>query len=548
MYYSCGNLLKILYAILYIHMSHLSIIVPCFPPHIKYLNKLILNINNQTVLPEEIIVAISEMNNHDGNNLQTDLQENSNIKIIVFPTLNKCTAGMNRNRGVEKANHDYVMFLDADDLYHNQKIEITEKIINKYISQDPPNLIIHSFHWKTECCALDNIINLNDIKLIDSNKIYDDTFPTKIRNLSQETGNYGDTNLMTNFPIHHGVITVKRNVFEKIRYTSMPSGEDGRLCRDILWHLGNIVVCDAKLMIYQPIIIEKPQITVQLCGGLGNQLSQVSAVYAYIHEYKERTGKDIYPVIPKLSSSPSVIKDRPIYFDSLLNNLNYISPQEYSEDKWHKINEYEWTPNNFVISNSNNIKLEGYFQNPNYTKKIRDKLIEIFKFPDNINDDAVQYIQNIKNKYINRDTQHIQTSAIIAVHIRRGDYLQLSHFHIVLTTDYYKAALNKIHNKNNVYLFFSDDPNWCKSELIPELNELYDDFKYEIISGNNDITDLALMSKCDSYIIANSTFSWWGWYLNKNAMIDSVRVISPTRWFIGLNTNLLHSKFELIEN
>lgn len=105
-----------------------------------------------------------------------------------------------------------------------------------------------------------------------------------------------------------------------------------------------------------------------------------------------------------------------------------------------------------------------------------------------------------------------------SIHIRRGDFLKFPEYHTNLDISYYLEAMKIINSKK--YFIFSDDINWCKNN-----------FKGEqfIFSDNTDaIEDLKLMSKCEHNIIANSSFSWWGAYLNKN---PSKIVVAPKRWF-----------------
>jgi hypothetical protein len=74
---------------------------------------------------------------------------------------------------------------------------------------------------------------------------------------------------------------------------------------------------------------------------------------------------------------------------------------------------------------------------------------------------------------------------------------------------------------NVIYIVFSDDIDWCKKNL-PFLDEKI------FIEGNDDFFDLYLMSKCQNNIIANSSFSWWGAWLNKS---ENKKVMSPKNWF-----------------
>lgn len=104
-----------------------------------------------------------------------------------------------------------------------------------------------------------------------------------------------------------------------------------------------------------------------------------------------------------------------------------------------------------------------------------------------------------------------------AIHVRRGDYLKFSHVHFLQPLDYYKKGIETI--KADYYLFFSDDLQWCK--------ENFKGSNYYFIE-DKDYVELFLMTKCDHNIISNSSFSWWGAWLNEN---KNKVVIGPNKWF-----------------
>jgi hypothetical protein len=106
------------------------------------------------------------------------------------------------------------------------------------------------------------------------------------------------------------------------------------------------------------------------------------------------------------------------------------------------------------------------------------------------------------------------------LHVRRGDYCTLAEHHPTQSIDYYKAAVEII-GKEATYFIFSDDIPWCIEQLDWIPNK-------QFVQGNEPHEDLYLMSFCKSNIIANSSFSWWGAYLNQ---YKSKQVIVPKRWF-----------------
>ena len=103
----------------------------------------------------------------------------------------------------------------------------------------------------------------------------------------------------------------------------------------------------------------------------------------------------------------------------------------------------------------------------------------------------------------------------------------LTNFHPQQSLDYYKQAIETV-GPDKTFVIFSDDIEWCKQNLDFIGSKFF-------ISGNKDYEDMYLMSLCNNNIITNSTFSWWGAWLNKN---ENKIVISPKIWFGKNNSHL----------
>jgi len=147
----------------------------------------------------------------------------------------------------------------------------------------------------------------------------------------------------------------------------------------------------------------------------------------------------------------------------------------------------------------------GYFQSEKFFENIKQEVLELFEFKENL-------VNDLKNRYPD-------ASNSCSIHVRRGDYVKLANFHPPISMNYINNAVK--HITYNKFFIFSDDINWCK-----------DNFKHlncNFISLN-DYEDFILMSLCKDNIICNSTFSWWAAYLNKN---KNKVVISPhhEEWF-----------------
>ena len=155
--------------------------------------------------------------------------------------------------------------------------------------------------------------------------------------------------------------------------------------------------------------------------------------------------------------------------------------------------------NVFDLNPSYNWDIQGWFHLYHYWHEYRSDLLDIFKFKSDIFKQAKSNLDIIKDN---------EQYPIVALHVRRGDYLQVSSLN--LTLDYYNEAISIFLEKFPYFkvLVFSDDIAWCKESIVGE-NVFYSE-------NNSNYVDMCMMSLCDHNIIANSTFSWWGAYLNQN--------------------------------
>lgn len=157
---------------------------------------------------------------------------------------------------------------------------------------------------------------------------------------------------------------------------------------------------------------------------------------------------------------------------------------------------------------------EGYWQSVRYYSTIKIKLQEIFIHPE----------PNIYNKKLIEDIQKCNS---VGIHIRRGDYLNEPEFRGICNIEYYQKALKIIlsDGKDHTFYIFSNDMEWCKSHLTSLIGNHRIVYVTENRGGES-CWDMFLMTYCNDLIIANSSFSWWGAFLNKKIN----RVIAPDPW------------------
>ena len=311
---------------------------------------------------------------------------------------------------------------------------------------------------------------------------------------------------------------------------------------DLYWQLGRLIKTDFNRTEKLQQLIEKisllrkilakiktslvvPQkiISVKLKGGLGNQLFQIATVLAYGWEHS------LLPVFKKIPSAPSRVNPRPVYWGTVFRKLSLVKHLPYNlyffQEKgkgYYKISKPTEICN---LANYSGILFNGYFESEKFFDKFRDKLLPI-----------LFYIDPSEKEYLIQKYPEIyhEDKITIALHIRRDD--NVSHIMkypppYLWDFDYYAKSLSYFIKKFGIekilIVVVSDDPVWSKSYFknkFPELNP--------ILTNEKDYLDLYLMSCCEHQIIANSTFSWWAAYLNRN---HNKIVIAPKNWDNPIN-------------
>ena len=137
---------------------------------------------------------------------------------------------------------------------------------------------------------------------------------------------------------------------------------------------------------------------------------------------------------------------------------------------------------------------------------------------------------------------HMAKFHTISVHVRRGDYVrnaEYQSFFGVCGIDYYikSCELMASMSSNAFWLFISDDPQWVLSKLVAELLRREIISEYAVVDWNTGpraFEDLILMCAARDHIISNSTFAWWGAWLNARS---DKKVIAPARWILTKNVS-----------
>lgn len=294
-------------------------------------------------------------------------------------------------------------------------------------------------------------------------------------------------------------------------------------------------------------------ITIYLQGGLGNQLFQIFTLISCSLNFQIPF---IFINQKQLGTGENGATIRYTYWTDFLDNLKpFIKEININLNNFIIFREsqfnYDYLLNSFMLSNTNNnenILLIGYFQSYLYFNKHKNQIINILKLNNKRNELIKKIIlnsntfYNLPNNEINNlNIVNIQNS--ISLHFRLGDYKKYPTKHPVLPKEYYSNALefilNKIQNDNiNNNLFSKKVYYFCETneedliivnETINYLQNNYPLLIFEKVSNNlKDWEQMLFMSFMKYNIIANSTFSWWGSYLNQN---KNKIITYPSLWF-----------------
>lgn len=274
---------------------------------------------------------------------------------------------------------------------------------------------------------------------------------------------------------------------------------------------------------------------VRLWGGIGNQLFQ----YAFGEYVRDKFNVDIYYDICSFGNSDklrnlelkSLTKEGlPIarvskFFHSrykgivgkILKCFYMINPKHVfvTEDKWEKLKHESFSFNKDYY-------FQGYWQDANFASfLLKNDILSI----------------DLKTLPVELSCVYNEicfTENSVSLHVRRGDYFDKKNVGIygVCTKSYFERALNSIDKNISKKVFvFSDDIKWVMENILLPKNT--------ILVPNYDVPQfwyIYLMSLCKYNILSNSTFSWWGAYLNKN---HDKKVIGPSKWLLNSSQSLM---------
>jgi hypothetical protein len=276
-------------------------------------------------------------------------------------------------------------------------------------------------------------------------------------------------------------------------------------------------------------------IIVSLFGGLGNQLFQYATGKAVAKRLEVELQLDVTHLIDRTARENFTyrnyelgvfqIKDKIATVDEARRYVpNFWACSEFTKKlfqlkrifngRFLYSEKKKFCFEDRILSVKDNSYLYGYFQSPEYFEHCRAELLNDLQLRTSIDEQNSKWIDKIKKENS------------VSIHVRRGDYLKNNPFQVLDVENYYRSAIQEICEKvnNPVFYIFTNDYHWAQEHFSELENKI-------IVNHNKDdksYLDMVLMSNCHHNIIANSSFSWWGAWLNKHT--DKI-VIAPKNWF-----------------
>lgn len=249
-------------------------------------------------------------------------------------------------------------------------------------------------------------------------------------------------------------------------------------------------------------------IITKLSGGLGNQLFQYAIGRCLAYKHKTELKLDI-------SSSNKTSHHAFYKLDNFNIQENFANDFECKmfplvKQKW----EDAWVFNPEIFNVSDNISLEGWWQSEKYFLDIEDILRKEFTLKNPLGKNSAAWKEKI-----------LSSNCAVSLHVRHGDYLKygVRYNHRLLSSEHYTKCVNKLEeNVSDITIFvFSDDIKWCREHL-----KLCAHMEF-VENCEHSFEEMYLMSLCKHNIISQSTFAWWGAWLNQN---PEKKVFAPYPW------------------
>ena len=235
-----------------------------------------------------------------------------------------------------------------------------------------------------------------------------------------------------------------------------------------------------------------------ICGGVGNQMFQIAAGYSLALD-----SNDEYAINYNLQHNLLQGNTKHKYRDNLYKDIpltDEVPPNQYQEPHHH------YAP---IPYTAPGMLIHGYLQSEKYFANHKDEIKTLFTFPDSAKDRVHKALGKIKEVYDGKK--------VVGLHVRRGDYLDNPHIHPTCSIAYYKYAMKKF--PDSIFIVATDTPDWAVQNLCSD--------EVILCNSKDELEDMYMLTQCDDVIMSNSTFAWWGAWLNLN----DPQVVVPKVWF-----------------
>ncbi|RIY33617.1 alpha-1,2-fucosyltransferase [Psittacicella gerlachiana] len=278
-------------------------------------------------------------------------------------------------------------------------------------------------------------------------------------------------------------------------------------------------------------------------GGLGNQMFMIAGTYAMARALGQRWYVN--------NTDHTLIQGRtfPNYVDNIFWQVPLGTPERIAiikamvDDLHVKSSLTLDLPGEHVLFNLDpfarqqvHVVMDTHLMSYHYFKHYRQDILKLFSLPP----EQELELKELETKYLSAELP------TVSLHVRRGDYLRFPDTCRVLETAYYQLALSHFADLEKFKLVvFSDDIPWCQQAFSYPSNCVAIEYIPDQVP---DYLAMLLMSRCHHNILGNSTFSWWGGYLNQH---QQARIIVPQRWFNDpklKNDHLLANHFTVISD
>lgn len=291
---------------------------------------------------------------------------------------------------------------------------------------------------------------------------------------------------------------------------------------------------------------------VNIIGGLGNQMFQYAFALALQEKWKEEVkidthhynyvfskhfhgnnfyhnGFEINNIFPSAGLKKASVWDI-LKVSYYIPNfaLSRIARKLLPKRRYEFIQDSKdsYVFDNRVFSQNRYKYYEGYWMSAHFLFPYRDTIREAYKF------NPFTCAQNKKYEIL------LLKENSVTIHVRRGDYLNSTNMQNICTLDYYRKAIKLIKKEidNPTFFIFSNEIDWCKENFKDD----FEDVEVHFVTnnkGSESYRDMQLMSLARCNILANSSFSWWGAFLNERA---NQIVIAPSKWINNMNAEEIY--------